>query len=83
VETIDDPHLRTQVACTIWWDYFGGRETKDAWPHLDRHLAAYTKKIDIEPAGHRAALIWCGYTAKLTEERVKERPVGNNSARQY
>lgn len=70
VETIEDRNLRTQVACTIWWDYFSNREGKDAWRQLDRFLAAWTKDISITAADHRAALVQCGYTPKLAEERV-------------
>lgn len=73
VETIEDQNLRTQVACTIWWDYFGKREVRHAWKHLDGYLAAWNKYICIEPAEHRTALIFCGYTSKLAEERVNER----------
>ncbi len=72
VETIEDRNLRTQVACTIRWDYFSNREGKNASHHLDRFLAAWTKDISITAADHRAALVQCGYTQKLAEERVPD-----------
>ncbi len=71
-ETIEDRNLHTQVAYTIWWDYFSNREGKDAWHHLDRFLAAWTKDISITAADHRAALVQCGYTPKLADERVPD-----------
>jgi len=74
VETIANRELRIQVACTIWWDYFGKREVRHAWTHLDGYLAAWTKDIFIEPTEHQAALVQCGYTTKLAEERVIKRP---------
>lgn len=38
IDTIKDRVVRVQVACIVWWDYFGKQEVKDRWPHLDDYL---------------------------------------------
>jgi hypothetical protein len=40
--------LRNRIACLVWWDFFGGRPTKDRWDHLDKWVSARVIEVPTE-----------------------------------
>lgn len=71
IENIADENLRIQIACLVWWDYFGGRTKKDAWHHLDKYLLLWNPALpSLLKSVKLNALISVGYTPKLAKERL-------------
>ena len=67
---VTEMHIRTSVACIVWWDFFGGRPVPDRWPHLDIYLnkpyVRVPREVMIE------GLVILGYPQKWAEARIKE-----------
>lgn len=62
IDTITDRVVRVQVACIVWWDYFGKQEVKDRWPHLDDYLYEWRWSDNANPAKCIKALERLGYS---------------------
>ena len=60
--------LQPAISRVIWWDYFGNRISKDAWPHLDEMreepMGEVGEKVQI------AALVKLGYKRSIASNRV-------------
>lgn len=73
------PELHHAVACVVWWDFFGLRQSEQAWPHLDkwvdRRPPAHDEAPQPEPETRAvcAALISIGYYPSIAAERVRPR----------
>ncbi len=78
VDSITDAAVRTQVACVVWWDFFGHRPAKSPWPHLDELRAQWNKSIQLDSSVVRDALIQVGYPAKVAHDRATGYDVNRN-----
>jgi uncharacterized protein YjeT (DUF2065 family) len=65
---VTDEHIRTNVACIVWWDFFGGRPTTDRWPHLDIYLKR--PYVWLPRAVMIEGLVILGYPPKWAEARI-------------
>lgn len=67
---VTQEHIRSQVACLVWWTEFGGRACPVRWPHLDKYLnrpyVRLPREVLIE------GLIILGYPAGWAEARINE-----------
>jgi len=70
VDTIDDKAIRMQVACVVWWDYFGGRPASDPWRELDAYKAVWVPEKYLNPAKVSKSLNNIGYPARRAESRI-------------
>ena len=66
---VTDMHIRAQVACIVWWDFFGYRLVPQRWPHLDiyvnKQYVWLPREVMIE------GLVILGYPQKWAEARIK------------
>jgi len=69
IDAIADPILRVQAACIVWWDYFGGREVPDRWPHLDDCLKAWRPAWEIDQPRLEAELLKLGFHPQVARTR--------------
>jgi hypothetical protein len=67
---------RLNLACVIWWDWFGQRLVSDRWNHLDDLVSAYhsrfTPRIDVSEL-----LVKLGYPKHRAEERGTRKMSGD------
>ena len=63
--------LHPVIARIVWWDYFGTRISKDAWPHLDEMREKPLR--DVTDKAQRDALKHLGYNPKVITKRVGPR----------
>lgn len=63
-----DDAVRLNLACVIWWDWFGQRLVSNRWLHLDdlvaRYHSRFTPRIDVSKL-----LIKLGYPTHRAQER--------------
>lgn len=56
VNNIEEPGLRRQVACIVWWDYFAVRpKEKGYWAHLDEFI---TEEARPEVFPNKEDVLW-------------------------
>ena len=70
IGNIKDEVVRIQVACIVWWDFFGSRRSDERWPHLDGYINRWKKSADRNLV--RAELIVLGYPEALANQRILE-----------
>lgn len=76
IDGIADVIVRIQVACIVWWDYFGSRPASDPWPQLDDYRDAYKNDHNADPKKVRRALMHIGYPEHIAYRRMRvEEPV--------
>ena len=46
VNALPDGETKNRAACVVWWDFFGGRDATDAWPHLNEYLSRPMELFD-------------------------------------
>jgi hypothetical protein len=39
IAALPDGETKNRAAFVVWWDYFGGRQVSEAWPHLNEYLS--------------------------------------------
>jgi hypothetical protein len=62
VGSIPEESVRSQVACLIWWDFFGMRirdNGEEYWDHLDDYMEEWVPDVPERKIAH--GLIECGY----------------------
>ena len=69
IDAISDPILRTQAACIVWWDYFGGREVADRWPQLDEFRKDWRPPWEIDQPALESVLLQLGYHPEIAKTR--------------
>jgi len=62
IDAIEDRIVRVQVACIVWWDYFGKQQARCRWPHLDDYLAEWKWTDNANQAACIAELKKLGYS---------------------
>ena len=66
------PHrLRIEVACIVWWDFFGGHMVSDGWTDLDVYKHAWRIGPLMDVAAVAAGLMQAGYPAWVAERRAR------------
>lgn len=55
-----DLMIRRAIACIVFWDYFGRREVKNRWEHLDEYIQPHSNNTSNQRI--RNGLMRLGYT---------------------
>ena len=63
-----EAHLKSEVACIIWWDFFATRSAGQRWNELDAHLSHRFKPGD--PDSVALSLYRIGYPAFTANRRL-------------
>lgn len=72
IDGIADMSLRVQVACIVWWDYFGSRPMNNTWPQLDDYKAAWKSGTKVDFKKVRQALCKIGYPDHIADRRGRK-----------
>lgn len=70
IDQIANRTLRIQIACIVWWDYFGHRLTSHRWPELDDLIDAWHPSHNVSIKALRDGLIKVGYPRDLAIRRA-------------
>jgi hypothetical protein len=73
IDLINPASLRVKVACIVWWDYFGGRETERAWHQLDHYVRAWNPNLPEDVSLIVKELIQLGYPVEAANRRMRKR----------
>lgn len=73
IDAIPCVRTRVKVACIVWWDFFGGRETDNAWPHLSHYVRAWNPNLPEDIPLIVKELIQLGYPVDAANRRMRKR----------
>jgi hypothetical protein len=70
INSIEDYAVKVQVACIVWWDYFGGRTTAERWANLDDLVAAWSKDMRPDLSAIESELLRMGYYRDNVKRKI-------------